>query len=75
MPHDATDPAEPASQSGFYNAITAEDDRLQVQLDQITAEQDAGTLSVLDAAHARIASLEAHLAACTALRKRHLGGS
>jgi hypothetical protein len=59
--------------SEFYEAVKAEDHKLQQALADIRRRQDAGTISIRQAADERVSVLEAHLAAVRALRREHLG--
>jgi hypothetical protein len=66
---------EPAAHGAYYDAIGREDARLEQKITDIRAREDAGTITVRQAADERIAAMEEHLAACRFLRRRHLGGS
>jgi len=59
--------------SAYYHAVTAEDERLCATLAAIRADQDAGHLTVREAADNRIAVLETHLDRCQELRRKYLG--
>jgi hypothetical protein len=57
----------------YYEAARAADDDVREALSHVSAEQDAGRLTTLEAAHERVRLLEAHLERCRQLRITHLG--
>jgi hypothetical protein len=62
-------------QSDYYTAIGEEDRKLSDVIRAIREDERNGDLTTRDAADAKIAALEAHLAACRAARVRYLGDS
>jgi len=60
--------------SRYYIEAEAEDKRLTDRLAAIRSREDAGTITVREAADERIAVMEQHLAAVRELRERHLEG-
>jgi len=58
----------------YYEAVTAEDERLAATLAAIRAYESNGYLTTREAADNRISALEAHLARCQELRREHFGG-
>jgi hypothetical protein len=62
-----------AGHGDYYQAIGEETDRLWALLSEIARLHDAGELTVRQAADARVAALENHLAALRQLRADHLG--
>jgi len=63
---------EPAS--AYAVAAEREDQRLIERIAYIRRRQDAGEITVRQAADERIAAMEEHLAAIRQLRERHFGG-
>jgi hypothetical protein len=64
-------PTTPAQQ--YAEAAAEADEQLDQALTLIRRQEDAGDLSVTEAAGQRITAMEAHLAALQALRQQHLG--
>lgn len=63
----------PASDSELYRiGIQRADAELEGQLSAIRAAEDAGRISVLEAADKRIVAMEHHLAECRRLRETYL---
>jgi hypothetical protein len=61
--------------TGYYEAVSAEDARLQQVLTSIREDEASGELTPRQAAAARIAAMETHLEKCQAHRRRYLGES
>jgi hypothetical protein len=59
--------------SPYYRAVSQADQDLENALSRVRTEEDAGRLTVLDAALERMRLLEGHLAQCQALRRDYLG--
>jgi hypothetical protein len=68
-------PSTPApDHARYYQAVSREDERLAATLAAIRQDHDAGNLTIREAADARIAALQAHLARCQQLRREYLEG-
>jgi len=59
--------------SAYYEAVAAADARLEAALADLRDRQDAGEVTIWQAADERVALLEGHLAECQRLRREHLG--
>jgi hypothetical protein len=60
--------------SRYLAALQRADDELADRLSSIRRSQDAGRLTVREAADKRIEVMERHLAVTRRLREQHLGG-
>jgi hypothetical protein len=60
--------------SAYFEAVTAEDERLTATLAAIRADEETGHLTTREAADNRISALEAHLRKCQQLRRDYLEG-
>lgn len=67
------DPDDP--HRAYFVQVTATDRRVDAELAAIRRRQDAGEYTLTEAAEARVAVLEAHLAEVRRLRIELLGGS
>ncbi len=63
------------SGSAYFDAMRDADEALDDALAAVRAEQDAGRITMAEAAAERIGLLERHLAECRRLRAGHLGGT
>jgi hypothetical protein len=57
----------------YFNAVRQEDATLQVKLAEIRTREDAGEVTVRQAADIRIAAMEQHLAELRELRAQFFG--
>lgn len=64
----------PAAHDAYYTAVSEADDDLEDALGHVRAREDAGEITVRQAADERVRLLENHLAECQRLRREHLGG-
>jgi len=60
--------------TAYFRAVTALDRRVDAELAAIRRRQDAGEYTSREAAEARVAALESHLAEVRRLRTELLGG-
>jgi hypothetical protein len=67
-----SDPTTPR-RSAYYQAVEQADDDVKEALQAVRDEEDAGRLTVRQAADERVRLLEAHLKRCAELRRVHLG--
>jgi hypothetical protein len=65
----------PSWHSAYYAAVSAADDDLEDALGHVRACQDAGEISVREAADERVKLLENHMQRVQDLRREHLGGN
>jgi len=69
------DPTETGgSGSAYYARMRDLDEALDEALAAVRAEQDAGSITLAEAAAKRCGLLEGHIAECRRLRGEHLGG-
>jgi hypothetical protein len=68
-------PGENDRHTRYYIEVEALDKRLDDVLRGLRDQQDRGQITTREAADARIAALQTHIAECQALRERYLGGS
>ena len=61
--------------SAYYRAVAEADDDLHDAISHVVAEQDAGRISLAEAAAERCQLLTNHLERLEQLRRQHLGGS
>jgi hypothetical protein len=54
--------------AAYFAAVHAADEALGVALGRVRADQDAGLITAVEAAFARVDALERHLAECRRLR-------
>jgi hypothetical protein len=70
LPDDAD---EPTTHTAYWQALEAEDQRLDQELAKLRDDYDRGFLTVREAADMRVAALQRHLAELTRLRRELLG--
>jgi hypothetical protein len=63
------------SHSAYYRAVAEADDDLQAAISHVVAEQDAGRISLAEAAVERCELLTRHLERLEQLRRELLGGA
>jgi hypothetical protein len=61
--------------STYFRATETSDALLQERQRQIRTAEDAGDITVREAADLRVSALTSHLAACREARQRYLDGS
>jgi|HubBroStandDraft_6_1064221.scaffolds.fasta_scaffold230948_2 hypothetical protein len=68
-----TEPDDAAPARRYADEAAAQDQFLDRRLAEIRTQYEAGSITVRQAADARVAALEQHLAAVRALRAEHFG--
>ena len=68
-----SDARPPCTATPYYTAVAAADDALEADLIRLRARQDAGEVTVREAADERVRLLEGHIQRVRDLRREHLG--